>query len=294
MNKKSSYLQLHLAVFLFGFTAILGDLISLSAIVLVWWRVLMASIGFFFIINLKKHLSTISKKHLLQFMGIGCIVGFHWICFFGSIKFANASIGLITMSTISFFTALLEPLILKTKIKKSELAIGLAIIPGMFLIANNANFNLIIGILIGLLSALLAALFAVLNKKLISVSKSEVISFIELSSAWLFVSLCLPMYLYYYPEAPFLPVKTDWIYLAILAFVCTTFAYLIALKSLKYLSAFASNLVMNLEPIYGIILAIIILQEHKELHSGFYWGGGLILSIVMIYPFLQKRSIQKT
>jgi len=285
---KKAYAQLHLAVILFGFTAILGACISLSAVVLVWWRVFITSISLLFLIGFGRKLYLLPRKLILQYMGIGIIVGLHWVCFFGSIKYANASISLICMATISLCTAILEPLLMRTPFRWYELAIGIVIIPSMVLIANSTELAMLPGIWLGLLSAFLAALFSILNKKMVEKTDPLTITFLELGSACLFIGLLLPFVFSYSPELHFVPTGVDFFYLIILALVCTTFAYVLSLTALKQVSAFASNLVYNLEPVYGIILAIFLLQENKELNAEFYVGCALILCTVFIYPFIRK------
>ena len=164
---RRAYLELHLAVLLYGFTAILGDLIQLSALVLVWWRVMIVTVTLFFVVRAVSLMRALPHSLLLKFAGVGILVGLHWLCFYGSIKLANASISLITMATTSFFTALLEPLFLRRKLRFLELALGLLIVPGMMLIARGAEPGMYAGIVVGLLSALLAASFSVFNKLLI-------------------------------------------------------------------------------------------------------------------------------
>lgn len=286
---RKAYLELHIAVLLFGLTAILGDLISLSAIVLVWWRVLITSISLLFLINFGKKLLKIPRKLVLQFMGIGILVGLHWICFFGSVKYSNASICLVCMATTSFFTAFLEPFILKQKIKWYEIALGLFIIPGMMLVVNSTGWDMIMGIIVGLMSAFLAALFATLNKKLVEEAEPMSITFLELGSACLFISVLLPFYFQNTPEAAFLPNAQDIGYLIILALLCTTLAYVLALRALKELSAFAANLTINLEPVYGIFLAYFFLNDSHELNTTFYVGCLMILLAVLGYPLIKKR-----
>lgn len=286
---RKAYLQLHLAVLLFGFTAILGDLISLSAIVLVWWRVLITSISLLFFIQFGKRLLQIPKKLILQYMGIGVLVGIHWITFFGSVKLSNASICLVCMATASFFTAFLEPLLLKQRIKSYEIILGILVIPGMMLVVQNIQTDMLLGVWVGLLSAFLAACFSILNKKLIDKADPMSITFLELGSAWLFISLVLPFFFSSNVGEVFLPIGYDWIYLLVLALVCTTLAYVLNLLSLKYISAFAANLTINLEPVYGIILAWLILNENEELNTGFYLGCALILLAVFSYPFIKSK-----
>ncbi|MFK8101809.1 MAG: DMT family transporter [Saprospiraceae bacterium] len=286
--KQRAYLELHFAVLLFGLTAILGDLIHLSALLIVWWRVLITCISLFFLIRFGKFLREIPRKIVLQFMGIGVLVALHWLCFFGAVKYSNASICLVCMATTSFFTSFLEPLLLQQRIKWYEILLGLLIIPGMVLVVNNTELSMMAGIAVGLLSAFLAAVFSILNKKMVDQADPMSITFLELGSAWLFLSLLLPFYFYYNPEASFLPNQTDLGYLAILALLCTTLAYVLSLRALKHISAFASNLTINLEPVYGILLAYFILQENEELSNGFYYGVCIILIAVFSYPFLTR------
>ncbi len=286
--EKRAYLELHIAVLLFGFTAILGDLIVLKAVPLVWWRVFITSISLFILIGFGKTLKNIPRKTIFQFMGIGVLVGLHWITFFGSIKYSNASICLVCLATTSFFTAFLEPLLTSSKFKWYELVIGAMIIPGMILVVNNIEIGMMTGVWLGIVSALLASLFAIFNKSLVNEADSLSITFIELSSACLFISLLFPAYYQYFPDDNFWPVGTDWIYLIVLALLCTTLAYVLALRALKYISAFAANLTVNLEPVYGIFLAIWILNENKELNQGFYLGVFIILLAVFSYPFVRN------
>ena len=293
-NEKRAYLELHIAVLLFGFTAILGSLIQLSALAIVWWRVLITTISLLFLVRGGQALRSLPRATIFQFMAIGVLVAFHWLAFYGAIKLANASITLICMATTSFFTALVEPIVMRRKVRRHEVMIGLAVIPGMALIVNSTASSMNVGILMGLSAALMAALFATLNKKLIGKSDEMSITFLELGSAWLFLTLALPLFLSQ-SEGPlqFFPSRADWVYLIILSLLCTTLAYILALRSLRYLSAFASNLAINLEPVYGIAMAWLILKEHKDLSAGFYWGVLIILAAVFSYPLLRKGSAQK-
>ena len=294
-SERKAYLQLHVAVFLFGFTAILGDLINLSALVMVWWRVLITSLSLIFFVKLGELLKHTPRSTVFLFMQIGVLVGLHWLCFYGSIKLANASVALVCMATTSFFTALIEPIVLKTKVKKYELAFGLLIIPGMVLIVSDLNFKMVNGLFVGLLAAVLATLFSVLNKKHIKAVDEISITFLELGSAWLFLTIILP-FVFMVPDQTiqFWPSSfMDWIYILILSLLCTTFAYVLSLKALHHLSAFASNLTFNMEPVYGILLALFILNDSKELSPTFYWGVLIILLAVFSYPII-KRNRRKS
>lgn len=290
-NEKGAYLKIHIAVLLFGFTAILGDLIQLPAVMIVWWRVLLTSFSLLFFIQFGKKLREIPLKQIRTYAIIGMIIGLHWICFYGSVKLSNASVCLICMSTTSLFTSLIEPILVRTKFNKFELMLSAMIIPGMLLIVNNIDLSYMAGVWVGLASALLAAIFSTLNKANIKGADPYTISFIELSSAWGMISIML-IFLWISGNQPavFLPSGiNDWIFLITLALLCTTLAHVLSLQALKYLSAFASNLVINLEPVYGILLAIVILKEHKELNPMFYLGASIILLSVLSYPFLNKK-----
>ena len=284
-----AYFELHIAVFLWGFTAILGDLIQLSALVLVWWRVLITSFSLLLILRSFKAFREMPRRLLLQYMGIGVLVALHWLAFYGAIKLANASVSLICMATTSLFTSMLEPLILRQRMKGYELLLGVMVIPGMALIANTLDFSMLAGFWAGLAAALLAAIFSTLNKKLVTRADPVPITFLELGSAWLFLSLFLPFFLKANTQTGFWPTGMDFGYLLILALLCTTLPYVLSLRALKHLSAFAANLSINLEPVYGILLAWVILKENKELSPGFYMGGLIILIAVFSYPVLKKK-----
>lgn len=280
------YLELHFAVMLFGLTAILGDLISVSALSLVWWRVLITSLSLLFFISFGRHLHRLGRKQIMIYIGIGFIVGLHWLSFYGAIKFSNASIVLAAMATASLFTSLVEPLFLKKKVRMLEVFIGLLVVPPMLMIAQNIDLSMQRGLWIGLLSALLAAVFSSLNKKYIDKASPLEISFLEISGTLILVTILLP---FFKDNYLFLPTGIDWVYLLILALACTTLAYVLGIRALKHLSAFDSNLVVNMEPVYGILLAIVILQEHHEMSPQFYWGVGIIMLIVFSHPFIKKK-----
>lgn len=289
-EEQRAYLELHLAVLLFGLTAILGDLIQLTALVLVWWRVLLTSGSLLPFVQVRQLRRDLGGPLLLRFMGIGVLVALHWLTFYGAIKLSNASVTLVCMATTSFFTAFLEPLIVKRPFRWYELGLGLLIIPGMVLIVNNIEAGMMWGVVVGLTSAFLAATFATFNKKYLANVYPSRVTFVELGSAWLFLSLILGVMLLtgtdigtWWPAS-----GMDWIYIFILAFLCTNLAYTLSLRALRYLSAFASNLTVNLEPVYGIVLAWLLLNDQEELSTGFYWGVVVILLAVFSYPLLRR------
>ena len=285
--KNLAYIELHFAVVLFGVTAILGELISLSAITLVWWRVLLAGIAYFIFLRIaNRHVPSIGK-HEMKYIWIGFLIAIHWITFYGAVKLSNASIGVISMATTSIFAALLEPVIVGKKFRWLEVLVGLLMIPGMYLVVNELDTGQIIGFSVGLFSAFMSSLFACYNKKYLVKDQEARISMIEMFAACLF---CTPFVIYYsvVKDQNFMPVGMDYVYLIILAIACTTVAFLLTLRSMNYVSAFVSNLAINLEPVYGILLAILLFNQHKELNLQFYIGVIMIMLIIFSFPFLPK------
>jgi drug/metabolite transporter (DMT)-like permease len=290
MSQTRAYLELHLAVFLWGFTAILGDLIQLSALALVWWRVLLTSISVLFLLRKGLNLHHLTRRNIGQYAIVGVLTGLHWLTFYGAIKLSNASITLVCMATCAFFTSLIEPLIIRRRVHWNEILVGFLIVPGMALIVQNVDVKMHLGIAVGLLSSLLAAVFSTLNKKWINNAEPLPITLIEMSSAWLFLSAVLPFFFYAEPGAVLLPSAKDLALLIVLSLLCTTLTWVLCLRAMRHLTAFASNLTVNLEPVYGIFLAWLILGEQKELSPGFYGGVALILLVVFSYPFLSKLA----
>jgi drug/metabolite transporter (DMT)-like permease len=277
-------------VILWGFTAILGDLIELPAYTIVFWRVLITSISLFMILSAQKKLVWLKPKMLLIYLGIGVLVGLHWITFYGAIKLSNASITLVCFATTSFFTSLVEPLIVRSKFSLLDMGIGLIIIPAMMYIVNDLSSEYYSGILVGISSAILATLFSSLNKKYVDDADPVMISFLEIGAATIFMAICFPLVYKYMNVTEVIPTaQTDWLYIFVLAIACTTLPFILSMIALKELSAFATNLVVNLEPVYGILLAIFILKEHKELNGSFYIGAIIITFSVFLYPVIKKK-----
>jgi drug/metabolite transporter (DMT)-like permease len=280
-----SYLALHFSIILFGFTAILGAVISLSALPLVWWRILLTVISLGFFAKLTTVFKQVSTKNILFICGTGGIVGLHWLTFYGSIKASNASVGVLALAATPLFTAFLEPLVQKRKVNIIEIMLSILIIPGMILIVRTLPTKFLDGFLIGLFSAFLASLFSSLNQKMTLLSDAITITFLELSSALILLTFVLPFWLAFNPKEAFIPKGTyDWMYVALLAFVCTSLAYSLTLHAMKQLSAFTVSLSMTLEPIYGISFAWFLLKENEQLTNSFYWGSLLIVLSVIIYP----------
>lgn len=289
-DKLRAYLYLHLCVFIWGFTAILGKLISLQALPLVWWRVFLCCATLVIILP-KAQWRGLNRRAFLRLFGVGVLVGIHWLCFYGAIKIANASVAVASMATTSFFAAFTEPLFLRQKIKGYELALGILILPGMALIAGNIDFTMRLGLGVGIIGALLAAIFTALNKRILENDPSPplLMSLTELFGGLVVTTVALPFVWFFAPsQAQFTPHDWDWLWMFVLAWLCTLLPYYLTLKAMRHISAFATNLTINLEPVYGVLLAALVFQEQKELNPNFYLGVIVILLAVFGHPFLKK------
>lgn len=260
--KLKNYLHLHFLVFIAGFTAILGDLISIGSIPLVWFRMLIAGLLMFLYIKIIKLKIKVSLKTMTRFFGAGIIIALHWITFFEAIKQSNISITLAMFSTGAFFTSFIEPLIYKRRIVWYEILFGIIVIIGVFLITRS-EIKYLNGILLGISSALFSSLFAVINGKFIETHKATVISFYEFISGVLFITLFLLFFKGGFSMEFFTLSSSDWIYLLILASICTAYAFIGSVQVMKYISPYTVMLTYNLEPIYGITLVFCCFQKRK-------------------------------
>lgn len=289
---RKAFLQLHIAVLLAGFTAILGKLILLNEGYLVWYRMLISAVCLWIIIFFSKETIRIPFKKVLKFLGIGAIIALHWVSFYGSIKYSNVSVSVTCLSAIGFFTSFFEPIIMRRRIDTVEVLLGLLTIAGIYLIFNfYPEYK--VGILFGIFSAMMASLFPILNKPLLKDMSSKVVTFYEMSGGTLALCFLLPVYLHFFPANYFIPTSSDWFWLIILALGCTVFAFILSLNSLRHLSAFTTNLSYNLEPVYSIIMAFIIFDEGKFLGSGFYFGFSLILLAITLQMMRVYRDRKK-
>lgn len=281
---KKAFLSLHAAIFLAGFTGILGRLITLNEGLLVWWRLFITSVTLGIIFLFTGRLQKASPTLHLRILGTGAVVALHWVFFYGSIKYANVSVALVCFSAIGFFSAFFEPWILRKKLDWVEVMFGALAIVGIWLIFHfDQQYKL--GILLGVISSLFGALFPVLNKKFIDQLTPQSLTFYELTGALLVLTAGLPFYLTRFPNDPFLPSLSDFLWLLVLSWLCTVLAFNLSLQALKKISPFAINLSYNLEPIYGILLAFIVYNENAYLSSGFYYGVALILLTVVLQTF---------
>lgn len=278
---RKALIQLHIAVFLAGFTAILGKLITLNEGLLVWYRLFITVVTLGFILFLRKKIQRLAAKDMLKIFGVGAIVAIHWVTFYGSIKYANVSVALVCFSATGFFTAFFEPLILRRRLAIIEVLLGMLAIAGIYIIFNfNPQYKT--GIIFGIISAMGSALFPIFNKRLVERFSPGILTFYELGGGLIALTLLVPLYLYQFPATYYLPTTSDWLWLLVLAWFCTVLSFDLQLNALKKISAFTANLTYNLEPVYGIILAFIFFKENKELNQHFYIGVGLIFLAVVL------------
>lgn len=291
---RKAFIQLHIAVLLAGLTGVLGRLISLNEGLLVWYRLLLTAPSLWLLAVLRKQPLQIDKRDLWRIFGIGGIAALHWVTFYGSIKYSNVSVGLVCFSAVGFFTAMLEPLIMRHRMDWVELFLGMLVIVGIFFIFQvDPHFKT--GIIVGLVSALLGSLFPVLNKRILKRVSSENVTLYELSGGFLVLTLLMPFYLWLFPAPSLLPGWQDWIWLLILAWACTVLAFNLSMSALARISAFTVNLTYNLEPVYGILLAFVLFREDKYLNKGFYVGFCLILlSIILQTVRLRRKQVNRS
>ena len=289
---KKAFLQLHISVLLAGCTGLFGKVISLNEGLLVWYRLMLAVVILFFILVVRKKLQKVSLPDFWRLAGTGAILAFHWLFFFGSIKVSNVSIGVICFSMVGFFTAILEPVIYRCRISRREILLSLLAVCGVLLIFS-FDMRYRLGIGLGIVSTIFAALFTVVNKRVSANRPTTTVLLYELTGGFLFISLILPFYLFFSPVQTIVPSGIDTFYLFLFAFFCTICQFFLQIQSLKQISAFTFNLTYNLEPIYSILLAMVLLGEAKELNSAFYAGLSLIIiSVIMqmvVFNYQESR-----
>ncbi len=278
---KQALIKLHIAVFLWGFTGVLGRLISLNEGLLVWYRILITVVSLYLLMRVKGELQIVHGKHKWQLFGIGGLIALHWCFFYGSIKYSNVSIALTCLSSAGLFTALLEPVMTRKKFISVEILLGLIGIAGIYLIFHfDPQYKT--GIILGLAATILSCVFSIFNKNKVSYTAPKTMMLYELSGGLLFLTLAMPGYLYAFPPTHILPVSMDWIWLLLLSWLCTILAMDLSLQALQKVTAFTQNLTLNLEPVYGIVLAFVVYHENKYLSDGFYVGFALILGAVVL------------
>ncbi|MBQ0767922.1 MAG: DMT family transporter [Bizionia sp.] len=286
-DKLKNYLHLHLLVFIAGFTAILGKLITIEAVSLVWYRMLIASVLMFIYIKIAKVDIKIGRRDLVRLAGAGVVIALHWITFFGSIDVSNVSIALAMFSTGAFFASLIEPLVYRRKVIWYEIIFGCIVIIGVYILMQG-EIRYIEGIVLGILSAFLSSLFAVLNGKFLETHSATKISFYEFISGVLFISVFIFFFGNGFNASHFDISVSDLSYLFILASICTAYAFIAAVYVMRYISPYTVVLTFNLEPIYGIILALILFPETEKMSPSFYFGAAIILGTVLLNGIIKN------
>jgi drug/metabolite transporter (DMT)-like permease len=290
---KKAFLQLHIAIFLAGFTGVLGRLITLNEAVLVWYRIMISCVVLWGFLLFRNRKPAASRKLFLQAFSVGFILALHWVTFYAGIKISNVSTALVCLSAMGFFTAILEPLMLRRSFDIIEVMLGLLAIAGISIVFHfDPRFKL--GIIVSLISAFLASIFPILNRQILQNMDAETATRYQLSGGFLFITLLMPVYLHYNPATRLLPSFSDWAWLLVLGILCTVVSYDLFMKALQKIPAFTVNLSYNLEPIYGVVMAFIIYREDREVSPGFYYGFLLIIAAVILQTMRLKKLTLKS
>ncbi len=289
---KEAFLKLHLSVLLAGGTGVFGRLITLNEGLLVWYRMLLATVMFYLILLVLKKIRKVSFRDALRISGVGMLLAIHWLFFYGSIKASNVSIGVVCLSLMSIFTVIFEYLIYRHKVSCKEIMFSLIGVLGIVLIFHfDTRYRM--GIFLGVISSAMASLFTIRNKKVSVNFTASTMLLYEMVGGFVGLSCFLPFYLWIFPVRTMLPSVTDFIYLLVFVAVCTVWLYILQIQVLKKISAFTVNLTYNLEPIYSIILAMVIFQEAKDLNFSFYAGLGLIIFSVILQTLNVIWNVRK-
>jgi drug/metabolite transporter (DMT)-like permease len=285
-------LQIHFCVLLWGFTAILGKLISLAALPLVWWRMLIVVGALALVPSVLRSLRALPMRLWLAYAGVGALVALHWLTFYGAIKLANASVAATCIALAAPFTALVEPWLTRTRFSARELLLGLAVLPGVALVVGGVPTGMRDGIVVGAISALLVAVFGSLNKRLAQRGEALTATALELGAGVVVLSALAPLLAVVLPElaGPLLqwPTARDGVLLLTLALACTLLPFSLSFVALRHISAFSAQLAINLEPVYTIVLAAVLLGEQRELTAQFYIGVAIILAGVSLQPLVGR------
>jgi drug/metabolite transporter (DMT)-like permease len=291
-DSRRASLQIHFCVLLWGFTAILGKLITLSALPLVWWRMLIVVAALALVPRVWRGVRGMSRRLVMAYAGIGVLVSLHWLTFYGAIKLSNASVGATCMALATVFTALIEPRLAHRRFSRRELALGIAVLPGVALVVGGVPHGMRLGIGVGTLSALFVALFSSLNKRLVEHADPLAVTGLELGAGTLAMTLLAPLMPVLFPAFAgtlfVLPSMHDALLLLALSIACTLLPFTLSLVALRHMTAFAAQLAVNLEPVYAIVLAILLLGEQRQLTLQFYAGVAIILGAVLVYPLISR------
>lgn len=288
-------LQIHFCVLLWGFTAILGKLITLPSLPLVWWRMVIVVVALALVPRVWRALRTLPARLVCVYAGIGVLVALHWLTFYGAIKLANASVAATCMALATPFTAVVEPWLTGTRFSRRDLVLGLALLPGVALVVGGVPDEMRLGILVGALSALLVAFFGTLNKRFVQHGGALTVTAIELGAGVIVLTLAAPFMgllgTAFAGPLLVLPSASNAVLLLTLALACTLLPFTLSLVALRHISAYSAQLAVNLEPVYSILLAIVLLGEQRELTGTFYLGVTIIVAAVLAHPFVGRPRL---
>jgi drug/metabolite transporter (DMT)-like permease len=287
-SHRRALLELHICVVLWGFTAILGKLITLPAQQLVWWRMLLVTAALACFPRVWRALWIIPPRQMLVFAGIGGVVALHWLAFYGSVKLANASVAATTMALAPAVTALIEPAITGVRFERHNLLLGILVIPGVAFVVGGIPDSMHVGFWVGVASAALAAVFNALNKRFLGHHDAMAVTWLELGAGFLVVAL-IGLFTSPAGASVVLPSVQDGAWLLVLAILCTLIPFAVSLATLRHLSAFTAQLAVNLEPVYAVAIAVLFLGEARELDGLFYLGVAVVLVAVFGHGWLQTR-----
>jgi len=283
--------QLHFCVLLWGFTAILGKLITLTAMQLVWWRMLLVALALLLVPKVWRELLAMPPRRLAAYTGVGVLVAVHWLTFYSAVKLANASVAATCLALAPVFLSVIEPVVAGRRFEPRELLLGVAVVPGVALVVGGVPADMRLGVAVGVLSAVLCAVFGAFNKLMANRGGALTVTAIELGAGTLFLTLVT---LLWHGEGTFaMPDVHDGVLLLVLALACTLLPFALAIKVLRKLSAYTVQLATNLEPVYAIVLAVILLGEQHQLDAWFYVGVAIILGAVFMHPLLTRRPAGK-
>ncbi|MET0535153.1 MAG: DMT family transporter [Steroidobacter sp.] len=280
--------KIHFCVVLWGFTAIFGKLISLGTLSLVWWRMLLVAGALSLVPRFWRGVSRLPPRLIATYAGIGMIVATHWLTFYGSVRLANASVAATCLALTPVFLAFIEPFLVGRRFDPREVIFGIVAIPGVMLVVGGTPTDMRLGIAVGVLGALLVAVFASLNKRFIGNSDALAVTGIEMTAGLLLLSIGAPLLS---SDPVFvLPSTRDAIFLALLAGACTLLPFALSLTALRHISAYSATIALNMEPVYAILLAIVLLGEQRELSPSFYFGVAIVLAAVFLHPLMVRKK----
>ena len=284
--------QMHACVLLWGFTAILGKAITLPAMALVVWRMGLVAAALLLVPRVWRGMAALPARLLLVYAGIGVLVALHWLTFYGAIKLANASVAVTCLALATVFVPMVEPWITGKRFEPRELLLGVAVVPGVALVVGGVPAGMRLGIVVGTVSAVLVAFFGALNKRYVTQADPFTVTCVELGAGGLVLALMTPL-LPWFGSPLMLPGVNDAVLLLVLAMACTLLPFALSLVALRHMSAFSAQLAVNLEPIYAIVLAVLLLNEQRELGAMFYAGVAIILAGVFAHPLLSRQPAHK-